>query len=100
MTTISLTPPAAAATALNPRIRRLIEEPILPTLLKLTAPNLADASARVAFLTLDAYFVSFLGNDALAGVALVFPFFLLMQTMSGGWRVGSRLARARCRTAG
>jgi putative MATE family efflux protein len=84
MTTTFLTPPPVAAPALNPRIRRLIEEPILPTLLKLTAPNLADAAARVAFLTLDAYFVSFLGNDALAGVALVFPFFLLMQTMSGG----------------
>src|SRR6187401_746077 len=68
MTTISLTPPSVAAPALNPRIRRLIEEPILPTLLKLTAPNLADATARVAFLTLDAYFVSFLGSDALAGV--------------------------------
>ena len=54
MTTISIAPTPAATTALNPRIRRLIEEPILPTLLKLTAPNLADAAARVAFLTLDA----------------------------------------------
>lgn len=96
MTTISIIP-TPAAPALNPRIRKLVEDPILPTLLKLTAPNLADASARVAFLTLDAYFVSFLGSDALAGVALVFPFFLTIQTMSGGAMGGgisSAVARA------
>jgi putative MATE family efflux protein len=97
MTTISIAPAEATKAALSPRIRKLIEEPILPTLLKLTAPNLADAGARVAFLTLDAYFVSFLGSDALAGVALVFPFFLTIQTMSGGAMGGgisSAVARA------
>jgi putative MATE family efflux protein len=99
MTTISLAPAQAAKAALNPRIRRLIEEPILPTLLKLTAPNLADAAARVAFLTLDAYFVSFLGSDALAGVALVFPFFLLMQTMAAG-AMGGGVSAAVARALG
>ena len=99
MTTISIVPARAATTALNPRIRRLIEEPILPTLLKLTAPNLADASARVAFLTLDAWFVSFLGGDALAGVALVFPFFLLMQTMATG-AMGGGVSAAVARALG
>jgi putative MATE family efflux protein len=99
MTTISIAPIQAATAALNPRIRRLIEEPILPTLLKLTAPNLADAAARVAFLTLDAWFVSFLGSDALAGVALVFPFFLLIQTMSGG-AMGGGVSAAVARALG
>ncbi len=97
MTTISISPALAATPSLNPRIRRLIEEPILPTLLRLTAPNLANAAARAAFLTLDAYFVSFLGDEALAGVALVFPFFLLMQTMAAsamGGGVSSAIARA------
>jgi Na+-driven multidrug efflux pump len=86
-----------AAPALNPKIRSLVEGPILTTLLKLAAPNFADATARVTFLTLDAYFVSFLGGDALAGVALVFPFFLLMQTMATaamGGGVSSAVARA------
>jgi putative MATE family efflux protein len=32
----------------------------------------------------ETYFVSFLGTDALAGVALVFPVLMLMQTMSNG----------------
>jgi putative MATE family efflux protein len=86
-----------AAPGLNPKMRRLVEGQILTTLLKLAAPNLADAAARVAFLTLDAYFVSFLGSDALAGVTLVFPFFLLMQTMATaamGGGVSSAVARA------
>src|SRR5829696_8913660 len=99
MTPISIAPTSAAAPALSPRIRRLIEDPILPTLLKLTAPNLADAAARVAFLTLDAYFVSFLGSDALAGVALVFPFFLLMQTMATG-AMGGGVSAAVARALG
>jgi Na+-driven multidrug efflux pump len=71
--TIAVASQRPALPARSQKIRRLIEDPILTTLLKLAAPNLADASARVAFLTLDAYFVSFLGGDALAGVALVFP---------------------------
>jgi putative MATE family efflux protein len=98
MTTITLAP-AGAAAPLNPRIRVLIDGPILSTLLKLTAPNLADASARIAFLTLDAWFVSFLGNDALAGVALVFPFFLLMQTMAAG-AMGGGVSAAVARALG
>jgi putative MATE family efflux protein len=95
--TIAVASQRPALPARNQKIRRLIEDPILTTLLKLAAPNLADASARVAFLTLDAYFVSFLGGDALAGVALVFPFFLLMQTMATaamGGGVSSAVARA------
>lgn len=94
---ITVAPVQPAAAELNPKIRRLLEGPILPTLLKLTAPNLADAAARVTFLTLDAYFVSLLGSDALAGVALVFPFFLLMQTMATaamGGGLSSAVARA------
>jgi hypothetical protein len=44
------------------KIRRLVDGPILATLLRLAAPNVADAAASVALLTLDAYFVSFLGQ--------------------------------------
>src|SRR5262245_54577818 len=77
--------------------RRLLEAPVTPTLLRLAAPNMAEAVARVAFITLDAYFVAWLGDDALAGISLVFPFFLLMQTMSAGGMGGgiaSAIARA------
>ena len=45
----------------------------------------------------ETYFVSFLGTDALAGVALVFPVFMLMTMMSNGGiggGVSSAVARA------
>lgn len=79
------------------RTRRLLEAPILPTLLGLAAPNMAEAVARISFITLDAYFVGWLGPDALAGVALAFPLFILMQTMAAGGMgsgVSSAIARA------
>jgi putative MATE family efflux protein len=79
--------------------RRLLEAPVTPTLLRLAAPNMAEAVARVAFITLDAYFVGWLGDDALAGVSLVFPFFILMQTMSAGG-MGGGIASAVARALG
>jgi len=85
--------------AINPVIRRLLEAPVFPTLLRLALPNLAEAVARVAFITLDAYFVSWLGYDALAGVSLVFPLLLLMQTMAAG-AMGSGISSAIARAVG
>jgi hypothetical protein len=35
--------------ALAPRTRLLLEAPVLPMLLRLSAPNLAEATARVTF---------------------------------------------------
>ena len=53
---------------------------VLGLLLTLAAPNIGEAAARITFLTADALFVSWLGSDALAGVAVVFPLFLVLQT--------------------
>lgn len=77
--------------------QRLLDGPVLPTLLRLTAPNMAEALARVGFITLDAYYVAWLGPEPLAGISLVFPVFILMQTMSAGGMgggVSSAIARA------
>jgi putative MATE family efflux protein len=96
-------PPAGAAggLALAASTRRLLEAPVIPTLLRLAAPNVAEAAARIAFITFDAYFVGWLGADALAGVSLVFPLFILMQTMSaGGMGGGVSAAVARALGAG
>jgi putative MATE family efflux protein len=65
---------------LAPRTRLLLGAPVLATLLRLSAPNLAEALARVTFLTADAVFVSWLGGDALAAVSIVFPLLLIFQT--------------------
>lgn len=82
---------------LSPRTRRLLEGPVAPTLLQLAAPNVLVMVLQAAVSTLDAVFVGWLGSDALAGVALVFPLVMLMQTMSAGGMgggVASAVARA------
>jgi putative MATE family efflux protein len=85
------------APALSARTRLLLEGPILGTLLRLAAPNVGEAAARVAFIACDAVFIGWLGTDALAGVSLVFPIFLIMQMTSAsglGAGVAASIARA------
>ncbi|MBI1735446.1 MAG: MATE family efflux transporter [Candidatus Rokubacteria bacterium] len=89
--------PAAPALALAPRTRRILSAPIAPTLLALAAPNVAVLVLQASVSVLEAYFVGWLGADALAGVSLVFPLVMLMQTMSAGGMgggVASAVARA------
>jgi putative MATE family efflux protein len=80
-----------------PRTVRLLEAPVVPTLLVLAAPNAAVTLLQSVVSVLDAYFVARLGADAIAGVTLVFPVVMLMQTMSAGGMgggVSSAVARA------
>ena len=70
---------------------------MVPTLLALAAPNAAVSLFQSAVSVLDAYFVARLGPDAIAGVSLVFPVVMLMQTMSSGGMgggVSAAVARA------
>jgi putative MATE family efflux protein len=78
---------------LSARTQRILEAPILPLLLSLAAPNIGEAAARITFLTADAIFVSWLGRDALAGVAVVFPLFLILQTATASG-IGSGVSSA------
>jgi putative MATE family efflux protein len=93
-------PPArrpAAAAPMAARTRLLLEGPVAPTLVRLAAPNVLVMVLQAAVTTLDAIFVGWLGADALAGVSLVFPLVMLMQTMSAGGMgggVASAVARA------
>ncbi|RYF64842.1 MAG: MATE family efflux transporter, partial [Comamonadaceae bacterium] len=83
--------------ALDPRTRMLLEAPIVPTLLKLAAPNVVVMVAQAAVGLIETYFVGKLGLDALAGMALVFPIVMLMQMTSAGAMGGgiaSSIARA------
>jgi putative MATE family efflux protein len=72
---------------------------ILPTLLKLALPTIVVLLAQTAVNIAEAYYVGFLGTDALAGVAMVFPVFMLMTMMSNGG-VGSGVASAVARAVG
>ena len=96
-TTAAASVAAPARTTLSPRTRLLLEGPVARTLLVLAAPNLLVMVVQAAVSTLDAVFVGWLGSDALAGVSLVFPLVMLMQTMSAGGMgggVASAVARA------
>jgi putative MATE family efflux protein len=82
---------------LDPRTRRLLEAPIVPTLLRLAAPNVLVMVAQASVGLIETYFVGKLGTNALAGMALVFPIVMLMQmTSSGamGGGIASSIARA------
>ena len=86
------TPPTLAD-----RTRRLLEAPVAPTLLRLAAPNVLVMVLQAVVTTMDAVFVGWLGASALAGVSLVYPLVMLMQTMSAGGMgggVASAVARA------
>src|SRR5215470_20394454 len=95
---------AAAATLPAPRVlsdrtRRLVEGAVAPTLLRLAAPNVLVMVLQAVVSILDGVFVGWLGADALAGVSLVFPLVMLMQTMSAGG-MGGGVASAVARSLG
>jgi putative MATE family efflux protein len=72
---------------------------VLPTLLQLALPTMVVLLAQTAVNIAEAYYVGFLGTDALAGVAMVFPVFMLMTMMSNGG-LGSGVASAVARAIG
>ena len=82
---------------MDPRTRALLEAPIGPTLLRLALPNVVVMVVQSAIGLIETYFVAKLGTDALAGVALVFPLFMVVQMVSAGAMGGgilSSVARA------
>src|SRR5437870_12025109 len=83
----------------SPRTERLLSAPVLPTLLRLAAPNIVVVLVQTTSTTFDAFFVSRLGAEALAGVSLVLPAWMLMVTMSAGG-VGGGIASAIARALG
>jgi len=76
---------------------RLLTGPILPTLLNLTMPVIAVIAAQTFVAVLEAFWVSRLGTAAVAGISLVIPLYILMNTMSNGGiggGVSSAISRA------
>ena len=96
MSTITITIDDAAA-AMSPRTRLLLEGPIVATLLRMAWPNVLVMLAQASTGLIETWWVSHLGTAALAGMALVFPGFMMMQMISGGAMGGgisSAVARA------
>ncbi len=108
MTAIGLAPgtPRTAATlpgdgraTLSPRTRRLLHGPILPTLLLMAWPNILVMLAQASTGLIETWWIAFLGTDALAGMALVFPGFMMMQMLSAG-AIGGGISSAIARALG
>src|ERR1700727_3573548 len=79
------------------RTRMLLEAPIGSTILRLALPNVVVMVVQASIGLIETYFVAKLGLDALAGMALVFPLFMLLQMVSAGAMGGgilSAVARA------
>ena len=87
------------AAALNARTRLLLEGPITATLLRLAWPNVLVMLVQASTGLIETWFVSRLGTDALAGMALVFPGFMMMQMLSAG-AVGGGISSAVARALG
>ncbi|HEX9820744.1 MAG TPA: MATE family efflux transporter [Methylomirabilota bacterium] len=89
--------PPVVKRSVDDRTHRLLDGPILPTLVALAAPNAAVTALQAAASVVDAYVVASLGVEALAGVTLVFPLVMLTGMMSAGGMgggVSSAVARA------
>ena len=95
--TIPTQPPPGPVHA--PRTLALLNAPILPLLLRLSAPNILVMLAQALTGLIETYWIGHLGTDALAGMALVFPGFMLMQMMSAG-AMGGGIASAIARALG
>lgn len=86
-------PAPAAAVGGSP----LLAGPILPTLLRLSVPNVLALVMSVLVGVAETYYVGQLGTVPLAAMALVFPFAMLTQMMSNGAMgggVSSAISRA------
>jgi len=82
---------------MDPRTKLLLEAPVTRTIVRLALPNVAVMVVQASIGLIETYFVAKLGLDALAGMALVFPLFMLLQMVSAGAMGGgilSAIARA------
>ncbi|KAB1088546.1 MATE family efflux transporter [Neorhizobium galegae] len=85
------------AAPINPRTRQLLQDPILPMLIRLAWPNILIMLAQASTGLIETWWISHMGTAALAGMALVFPAVMLMQMMSAGGfggAISSAIARA------
>ncbi|PZW50861.1 putative MATE family efflux protein [Humitalea rosea] len=99
LTPVAPAPAAISRPAMDPRTLRLLQAPILPTLLRMAWPNILVMLAQASTGLIETWWVSHLGTDALAGMALVFPGFMMMQMLSAG-AIGGGISSAVARALG
>ena len=77
----------------------LLTAPVLPTLVRLSAPGVLLVAFQTAVSVGDTYFIGRLGTAPLAGLALVFPLVMLLQMASAG-AMGGGVSSAIARSLG
>lgn len=77
----------------------ILHGPVLATILRLALPTVAVLVAQTLVGVAETYYVSRLGTDALVGVSVVFPVWMLMTMMSAGG-IGGGVASAVARAIG
>jgi putative MATE family efflux protein len=90
---------APRSEGMNPRTRQLLHGPIVGTLLQLAWPNLLVMLAQASTGLIETWWVSHLGTDALTGMALVFPGYMMMAMLSAG-AIGGGISSAIARALG
>ncbi len=77
----------------------MLEGAILPTLLRMAAPNSLGFLVQASVSMVEAWYIGQLGTTSLAAIALVFPALMLMQMLSGG-AIGGAVTSAIARSLG
>ncbi len=88
---------AGAAERRLQEISSIIQQPILPTLMRLSAPNLVIVAANTVTVTFDGYWAGQRGTESLAALGLVFPIMFLIVAIATngiGGGAGATVARA------
>ena len=81
------------------RTQEFLSKPIVPLLIRMSAPNTVAFFIQSLVVLTEVWFISKLGTDSLAAVALAFPLLMITQTMSGG-ALGGAITSAIARSMG
>jgi putative MATE family efflux protein len=104
ITTDTAEPPHSATSDTREAAKRRVREamlhgPILATMMRLALPTIGVLIAQTLVNVAETFYVSHLGTEALVGVSLVFPIWMLMTMMAAGG-IGGGVASAVARAAG
>ena len=81
------------------RTQEFLSKPIMPLLIRMSAPNTVAFFIQSLVVLTEVWFISKLGTNSLAAVALAFPLLMITQTMSGG-ALGGAITSAIARSMG
>ena len=94
-----MTSSTAGAIEVPRHLEPLLSSPILPTLARLSVPNVLALTIQAMVAVAETVYIGILGTEPLAAMALVFPMIMLTQMMSSG-AIGGGVSSAISRALG